>query len=274
MNKDFEKELKQYAKDQTPDLWSRIEAGVDKEMRMISLEKKRKAQNIRFFTSLAACVAAILLTIPVYRYVTGNNSDKNADTAQMEKEVLEIAQAEEDSVTEEAAPEAIAVEEPTEEMLPIESVEEITLEENPQAEISHTEQSDVTGNSDKAGEPEETDNTQKPEAEETEETEPEDDLLDNPSGGDNMTALTTSGGCAYENITVTLSSIDANGYLLMTVVSDPSGKFVQGSTVLLDVSMMVENTWTIGGQYIVSFGEGKQTQNGVIYEITAANVDE
>jgi len=107
-----------------------------------------------------------------------------------------------------------------------------------------------------------------------EETEPEDDLLDNPSGGDNMTALTTSGGCAYENITVTLSSIDANGYLLMTVVSDPSGKFVQGSTVLLDVSMMVENTWTIGGQYIVSFGEGKQTQNGVIYEITAANVDE
>lgn len=276
MNKDFEKELKQYAKDQTPDLWSRIEAGIDKEMRIVSREKKRRARNIRFFASLAACVAAILLTIPVYRYVTGNNSGKNADTAQVETEVLEMAAAEEEEAleVEEAAPEVVVTEEAAEEAAPVDTQEEVTLEDVTDTEILAEGKNESAGNSDASDEPKDSANTGEPDAEPASETEPQSGISDNPTDVDDMTALTENGGSAYVNITATLTSIDANGYLLMTVVSDPAGKLASGATVMLDVSMLVENTWTIGGNYVVSFGAGKQTESGMVHEVTGANAVE
>lgn len=76
--KQFNEEYKEYVNTQAPDLWDRIEEGVDQKIssREISLQEnnkrkrtRKKTRMIRFFGSVAACVAALIIAVPVLRMV-------------------------------------------------------------------------------------------------------------------------------------------------------------------------------------------------------------
>lgn len=101
MSKNFEREYREYLNAQAPDLWNRIEAGIDADVTgagtisavpvadadraVASKNKKRKksARYYRLIASAAACVAALCLIVPVYRLVNGTNAgEKNMATAE------------------------------------------------------------------------------------------------------------------------------------------------------------------------------------------------
>lgn len=103
MSKNFEKEYKEYLNAQAPDIWDRIEAGVDalekaagpgreagaeetEKVVPVSGEKLKKAQkkrriryqHYRMIASVAACLLALVIIVPVY-LLTGQ--DRKSETA-------------------------------------------------------------------------------------------------------------------------------------------------------------------------------------------------
>ena len=84
--KQFDEEYKEYINAQVPDLWNRIETGVDQKIseqaRTIKSKKKKRVKKqyrlIRFGASIAACIAALIIAIPVLHYVRmgRSNSEK------------------------------------------------------------------------------------------------------------------------------------------------------------------------------------------------------
>ncbi|MBQ8527311.1 MAG: hypothetical protein IJ429_02440 [Lachnospiraceae bacterium] len=104
MSKNFEEEYKEYLNAQAPDLWSRIEEGIDAQMaldgRELSKEdnvipmdakagrNKQKKKQIRYqhyrtIVSVAACLFALIMVIPVYFLVkpSGRSNEAAADSA-------------------------------------------------------------------------------------------------------------------------------------------------------------------------------------------------
>lgn len=100
MNKDFEIEYKNYAADNLPDLWSRIEAGIDEieanntaDAKAVSdipvtesnstdtKEKKIVKFNIKRYSGLIAAAACLLIAIPAIIMVS-KSSSKNANSAE------------------------------------------------------------------------------------------------------------------------------------------------------------------------------------------------
>lgn len=82
--KQFDEEYKEYLRHEAPDLWDRIEAGVDEhihaESRKRQTKKKKQAYRyVKFAASAAACVAALLLAVPVLRYIKGAGFTKQVN---------------------------------------------------------------------------------------------------------------------------------------------------------------------------------------------------
>ena len=85
--KQFDEEYREHVRANAPDLWDRIEAGVDAKGSIPSVSgkdtvqkntKKKWQRHIRFATSLAACFAALLLAIPVFRMVGNKHTEEMA----------------------------------------------------------------------------------------------------------------------------------------------------------------------------------------------------
>lgn len=149
MSKNFEEEYKEYLNAQAPDLWTRIEAGVDALGAVEASEKvvpistgkkaKKKRQNkymyYRVLVSVAACLFALVLIVPVY-FLT-RNAGKNADGAAAEAPMMladatiqnvEVSYEESTATTEDCAPMEEAASETTETDSAVEEMEESTSE--------------------------------------------------------------------------------------------------------------------------------------------------
>ncbi len=122
MSKNFEGEYKEYLNAQAPDLWDRIEAGVDalgsagqEKVTPITAGKAKKEkkkrriryQNYRMLVSVAACLFALILVVPVYFLTRNAGKDASSEAPMMADgaiENVEITNEESAVVTEEAAP--------------------------------------------------------------------------------------------------------------------------------------------------------------------------
>ena len=156
MSRNFEEEYKEYLNAQAPDLWGRIEDGINALPRQNSAaeanvvpiragKKKRgkkkkqiRYQHYRTIVSAAACLFALLLIIPVYMLVKPSEKE-NATADSAEQIVLTdatITNTTEETVTEEAAVEESAPKEP---VVP----EETAVEESDEvSELQPEEQAD------------------------------------------------------------------------------------------------------------------------------------
>lgn len=164
MSKNFEKEYKEYLNSQAPDLWNRIEAGVDalgpelpateergaaeaEKAVSISAGKSKKAkkkrqiryQHYRALVS-AACLLALIIAVPVYLLTRpeGKDSAANDSVPQMVENVtiqnFVVDQSDSQAAAEESAPMEdaadgvteveIALEEPAEEVVEFAQVTE------------------------------------------------------------------------------------------------------------------------------------------------------
>lgn len=99
--KQFDEEYKEYITAQAPDLWNRIETGVDQKISeqaraTKSKEKKRMKKQyriIRFGASIAACIAALIIAIPVLHYVrTGRSNSEKVTTPELADITIENTQ--------------------------------------------------------------------------------------------------------------------------------------------------------------------------------------
>lgn len=91
MSKRFEEEYKEYLNSQAPDLWARIETGIDAlpADNVVDFKQKRsrkkkqiRYQNYRTIVSVAACLFALILIVPVYLLVRpAGKSDQAEDMA-------------------------------------------------------------------------------------------------------------------------------------------------------------------------------------------------
>lgn len=72
MSKDLENEYRQLIADDTPDLWARIEAGLE--------PKKKKKKPVRFWTfaAVAAACACVVITLPAIMMSGGYSSDSTS----------------------------------------------------------------------------------------------------------------------------------------------------------------------------------------------------
>ncbi len=93
--KQFNEEYIEYVKNNAPDVWDRIDAGISggKVVSMKDKEKKRRMKKrnryIRLAGSIAACLAAILLSVPVINML--RSSDKAEQSKVLaEKELADI----------------------------------------------------------------------------------------------------------------------------------------------------------------------------------------
>lgn len=172
MSKNFEKEYKEYLNAQAPDLWDRIEAGVealerevvpveeanpaDAEVVPISGKKSKKAQkkrriryqHYRMIASVAACLFALVIIVPIYLLTGSNKKGEIAmDSAPQMVENVTIQNVVVDAAESEMAEtEAVPMEEETDETTEIEIPAEMPTEELVMAE-EMTEQS-ATGTGD------------------------------------------------------------------------------------------------------------------------------
>lgn len=153
MSKDFEKEYKEYLNAQAPDLWDRIEAGVDASEQKVPVmeeadakvipisgkkskkaRKKRKIryQHYRMIVSVAACLFALVIAVPVFLFTRPESkAEMAADSApQMVENVtiqnLVVDSAESEVAMEDSAPMEEAADGTTE----IEIAEETLTEES------------------------------------------------------------------------------------------------------------------------------------------------
>lgn len=125
MSKKFEEAYKEYLNSQAPDLWGRINDRLDAERQdclgrtaddnVAELRrqkhrraKKNRSRYIRLYGAIAACVAALILAVPVLRIVKGGSG------SQMDSyELAKVENGEIENITEEAAEEAAPAEETT-----------------------------------------------------------------------------------------------------------------------------------------------------------------
>lgn len=125
MSKKFEEAYKEYLNSQAPDLWGRINDRLDAERQdclgrtaddnVVELRrqkhrraKKNRGRYIRLYGAIAACVAALILAVPVLRMVKGGSG------SQMDSyELAKVENGEIENITEEAAEEAAPAEETT-----------------------------------------------------------------------------------------------------------------------------------------------------------------
>lgn len=125
MSKKFEEAYKEYLNSQAPDLWGRINDRLDAERQdclektaddnVVELRKqkhrrakKKRGRYIRLYGAIAACVAALILAVPVLRMVKGGSG------SQMDSyELAKVENGEIENITEEAAEEATPAEETT-----------------------------------------------------------------------------------------------------------------------------------------------------------------
>ncbi len=150
MSKNFEEEYKEYLNAQAPDLWDRIEAGVDamvgadaEKVVPISAAKSNKAkkkrriryQNYRMLVSVAACLFALVLIVPVYLLMgpSGKSSDNAASEAPVQLtdatiQNIEVASEDCDDAIEESAPMEDAMEDVAEVEIALEEMEGVVTE--------------------------------------------------------------------------------------------------------------------------------------------------
>ena len=115
--KQFDEEYREHVRANAPDLWDRIEAGVDAKSSISSVSgkgtvqkntKKKWQRHIRFAMSLAACFAALLLAIPVFRVVGTKHTEEMAqDTTAQDTTALQTAE----SIMEDAEEEVLTSQE-------------------------------------------------------------------------------------------------------------------------------------------------------------------
>lgn len=147
MSKNFEGEYKEYLNAQAPDLWDRIEAGVDAlgaagDEKVVPIttgkskaEKKKRRiryQNYRMLASVAACLFALVLIVPVY-FLTQNSGKDAASEAPMMAadgavQNIELTNEESAVVTNDAAPEEEAMDDVTEVEIALEETQEEVIE--------------------------------------------------------------------------------------------------------------------------------------------------
>lgn len=146
MSKNFEGEYKEYLNAQAPDLWDRIEAGVDalgsagqEKVTPITAgqakkEKKKRRiryQNYRMLVSVAACLFALILVVPVYFLTRNSGKDASSEAPMMMAdgaiENVEITNEESAVVTEEAAPAEEVAEPAAEAEIALEETQEDAL---------------------------------------------------------------------------------------------------------------------------------------------------
>ena len=167
MSKNFEKEYKEYLNAQAPDLWDRIEAGVDALERATAkgqdggteevealvssstskTKKERKKRRIRYqhyrmIASVAACLFALVIIVPVYLFTRQNQKSEMATDSVPQKienvtiENLVVDASESEPAVEESAP----MEEVSDGTAQIEIPSDVLVEESVQA-------TDMTGQS-------------------------------------------------------------------------------------------------------------------------------
>lgn len=105
--KQFNEEYKEFANANAPDLWDRIESQIDQKIELSSGRKKtnkrgqkkvvslanKKREWMRLATSVAACVAALILVIPVYRMVSSSDqSEEKGEQARLVDITIENSQ--------------------------------------------------------------------------------------------------------------------------------------------------------------------------------------
>ncbi len=160
MSKNFEKEYMEYLNAQAPDLWDRIEAGLDAKVVPISGEKAKKArkkrriryQNYRMLASVAACLLALVIIVPVYLLTgAGAKSETASDAAPKEVENVTIQNlvvdaSESMESAEDAAPMEEAAEAVTEIAIPEETLQEgfMMAEEATEQSAAGTEDAEIT----------------------------------------------------------------------------------------------------------------------------------
>ena len=162
MSKNFEGEYKEYLNAQAPDLWDRIEAGIDADKVVpISAQdsknkkKKRKIryQNYRMIASVAACLFALVIIVPVYMLTQSTGKDSAAKTetphilADATIQNIEVTNADNSVVAEEAAPAENVTEDTAEIEIALEEtaedVKEFAQESEGTSEASITESEDA-----------------------------------------------------------------------------------------------------------------------------------
>lgn len=117
MSKKFEEAYKEYLNSQAPDLWGRINDRLDEEQqdrlggtaddnvvemprRKHRRAKKNRSRYIRLYGAIAACVAALILAVPVLHIVKGSSGNQ-MDTYELAK----VENGEIENITEESAEE-------------------------------------------------------------------------------------------------------------------------------------------------------------------------
>ena len=118
MSKKFEEAYKEYLNSQAPDLWGRINDRLDAEQqdslrqaadnnvaemsqRRQRRAKKNRSRYIRLYGAIAACVAALILAVPVLRIVRGSSGSQTDGY-----ELAKVENGEIENITEESAEEA------------------------------------------------------------------------------------------------------------------------------------------------------------------------
>lgn len=118
MSKKFEEAYKEYLNSQAPDLWGRINDRLDAEQqeslrqaadnnvvemsqRRHRRAKKNRSRYIRLYGAIAACVAALILAVPVLRIVRGSSGSQTDGY-----ELAKVENGEIENITEESAEEA------------------------------------------------------------------------------------------------------------------------------------------------------------------------
>ena len=166
MNKDFEKEYKELAEIEAPDLWDRIEAGItkkeitEKEITEKSMPETKKKITVRSFVKryslLAAALFCAVIIIPALNLMrnsatkgmsSGSATDMNysaaaADTCTAEEEYAEA------ETTEEAAAEAEEPVETSEGKFIADAGEEAPMESAPSTDIALDDSASITDESD------------------------------------------------------------------------------------------------------------------------------
>lgn len=288
MSKDLESELKEYAKDQTPDLWDRIVCGIEQEEKQTTettVKKRRKkgigrnSQKMRLFGSIAACFVALALTVPVFRYVTESNQQKQNETSTVESgEVLEMANATTDAQTEDISAQP-ATEPQTDSAQTAQKAEsvEVTLGEMDLDSQNQNSDDADSKNHTEAQLPDDQ-NTDTPEPAEAQTASAEDVPAVSGVGEGPVTVpknteastQTTASIIQYKEVSVNVTSINEDGTILVSVLTDPTALLTSGMTLSLDASAISNVTWTVGNHYKIAFETNQKVSSEQTIVLTAA----
>ena len=255
MSKKFEEEYKEYLNAQAPDLWNRIEAGVDaiiSEEKVVPMntgkarrgknKKRIRYQHYRAIVSVAACLFALILIVPVY--LLTRPAGKNADNAAAETPMMltdatiqniEVAKEESAEVTEESAP----AEEPMDDVTEV----EVELDETAEATIELAETTDGSSEESVA-----------------------EDIADTESESGGQLAMGEADGLAGENDLVSGLSgeVPAQEDMNVTVVSE--GVARDGG--MLFEAVLIDSADSSGVQLFIPAASGIELLQGKTYAVT------